>query len=234
MALAGDAKRKQSARPPGQGVQNSKCCAQAAALGRSAHSEVRRQVESHWPSTFAASAVQEARLLGSDYSAARRHIAAIRRLRIANFEKQGSRLHALVRDISVVPRDVVRAGLSDSRRESSNFHILQRLLKRHKTYVSVLSLRGNDLVRHDLGFPGGFCCGVIFWDLETRHVFPLQEHVQLEPSCCPGPWFFSSVGGKRPKAKPKPKAEPKEEKSVEDSLAEMVESKKEDTDESAE
>ena len=110
---------------------------------------------------------------------------------------------ALLRDLSVIRRDVVRTGLSGSRRAAFNFHALQHLLRRHSVYVRVLSLSNNELVRHDLGSAGGRCCGVIFWDVE-RHAFPVQEHVQVELSNSPAPWTFSSVGGKRPKAKPKP------------------------------
>jgi len=64
--------------------------------------------------------------------------------------------------------------------------------------------------------------------LKKKNVVPTPDEIEIvkpKPKAEPKP---------KPKPKAKPKAKPKPEKSVEDSLAEMVESKKEDTDESAE
>ena len=50
-----------------------------------------------------------------------------------------ARIDTLLRDLSVIRRDVVRAGLSGSRRAAFNFRTLQHLLRRHAVYVRVLS-----------------------------------------------------------------------------------------------
>ena len=105
--------------------------------------------------------------------------------------------------MAVVRRDVVRAGLSGSRREANNFRTLHRLLFKHKVYIAVLSSRDDELVRHDLGFAGGQYSGTIFWDLEKQHASS-HEYVQIELSDSAPPWSLSCVGGKRAKAKPKP------------------------------
>ena len=115
-------------------------------------------------------------------------------------------LASVQRDLSVLRRDTVQAGLCGSKREAQNFRAVQRILCRHHVYVSVLSEHEGKLTQHRLGCrQSAQCFGVLFWDVESRHVFhtPLTLSHDLLVSDTPPPWTLSSVGGKRPKAKPK-------------------------------
>jgi hypothetical protein len=108
-------------------------------------------------------------------------------------------------DLSVVRRDVVRAGFSGSKRARYNFQIVERTLRRHRANVLVLSEMDNNVVQHLLGDVAGKCIGNLFWNVFTRHVsvvprLPCTFNTNENP-----PWFVSVVGGKRPKNKPKTK-----------------------------
>ena len=46
-------------------------------------------------------------------------------------QAQHFRLHKLKRDVSMIRRDVVRAGLNGSRRSAMDFHFLKNILLRH-------------------------------------------------------------------------------------------------------
>jgi hypothetical protein len=61
----------------------------------SANDQVLKLVRQAWPSNFQAPCEAEARLLGSDYAAARRHSAAVRTARVIKFREQGGRLAIL-------------------------------------------------------------------------------------------------------------------------------------------
>ena len=116
-----------------------------------------------------------------------------------------ARLSSLVGDLSVVRRDVVRAGFSGSKRARYNFQIVERTLRRHHANVLVLSEMDNNVVQHLLGDVAGKCIGNLFWNVFTRHVsvvprLPCAFNTNENP-----PWFVSVVGGKRPKSKPKTK-----------------------------
>ena len=119
-----------------------------------------------------------------------------------------AKLRNVVRDLSVVTRDVVRAGLQGSRRAASNFNALQRIFIRHGVHIAVLSLDGEKLCCHRVGWEKGHCFGVLFWDKPSRHAIrvPVLLSENLLASESQPPWAYSCVGGKRPKSKPKPKA----------------------------
>ena len=111
----------------------------------------------------------------------------------------------MTRDLSVVRRDVVRAGFSGSKRACCNFQVVERTLRRHHANVLVLSGMDDNLVQHSLGDVTGKCIGNLFWNVITRHVsvlpmLPCAFDTNENP-----PWFVSVVGGKRPKNKPKTK-----------------------------
>ena len=111
----------------------------------------------------------------------------------------------MTRDLSVVRRDVVRAGFSGSKRARCNFQVVERTLRRHHANVLVLSGMDDNLVQHSLGDVTGKCIGNSFWNVITRHVsvlpmLPCAFDTNENP-----PWFVSVVGGKHPKNKPKTK-----------------------------
>ena len=58
----------------------------------------------------------------------------------------------VVSDISAVPCDVVRAGMSGSKRTLRNFTVLQRILGNHHMQVAVLTINDGELVLHNLGW----------------------------------------------------------------------------------
>ena len=80
-----------------------------------------------------------------------------------------AKLPCVVRDLSILRRDVVRAGLQGSRRAASNFKALQRVFLRHRVRIAVLSLDGGKLCCHHIGWKEGPCVGVLFWDELSRH-----------------------------------------------------------------
>ena len=114
----------------------------------------------------------------------------------------------VLRDVSVVPRDVVRAGLRASERAERNLTVMHRILRRHRAQVAVISVANGDLVRHHLGFHAVRPFGALFWDADLRHVYPLPivfcDLVAVGDTA--PPWMFSCVGAKRPKSKAKPNA----------------------------
>ena len=73
-----------------------------------------------------------------------------------------ARLSSLVGDLSVVRRDVVRAGCVASKRAHCNFNILQRLLRRHHANNLILSEKDGTVVQHVLGDSVGRCIGNIY------------------------------------------------------------------------
>ena len=111
---------------------------------------------------LASDLLQPARIVGKQRFRAARHRACLSCLRdsIYIFARHGH-LVSLQRELSVVRRDVVRAGLQGSRRAASNFHTLKRILIRQGMCVAVLSAQEDHMARHDLGFETGTCIGVI-------------------------------------------------------------------------
>ncbi len=107
--------------------------------------------------------------------------------------------------MSVVRRDVVRAGFIASRRAHYNFDVMERILRRHHANVLVVSGMDDNVVQHSLGDVSGRCIGTLFWNVVTRHVsvlprFPCAFLTNTNP-----PWLLSDVGGKHPTRKPKKK-----------------------------
>ena len=122
-------------------------------------------------------------------------------------------LSSLIADLSVVRRDVVRAGFIASRRAHCNFDVMERILRRHHANVLILSKMDVNVVQHALGDISGKCIGTLYWNINTRHVsevpmLPFTFDTNTTP-----PWFSSVVGGKRPKAKAKPKSAKKRHRS---------------------
>ena len=165
--------------------------------------------------------LQPARVVGRRRFRASRHSVCLSCLRDSIYTcARHSHLVSLQRELSVVRRDVVRAGLQGSRRAASNFHTLKRILIRQGMFVAVLSAHEEHMVRHDFGFETGSCIGVILWDSVSKHATPLPPCFLdgVASTTAPQPWSYSSVGGKKPKAKATAKAKSKVEAFTEDVL----------------
>ena len=110
-------------------------------------------------------------------------------------------MSSLVGDLSVVRRDVVRAGFTGSRRARCNFQVEERILLRHHAHVLVFHGMDDNFVQHSLGDVSGNCIGNLFWNVITRHVslvpmLPCTFETNKTP-----PWFISAVGGSVQKTK---------------------------------